>query len=254
MYTVKKGLNNDIWESERDLLKSVPEGNGNRDFLLIPLSRAVLLCTEQRVVMYICVAFCFVWLLLTDVNALLTFGLDATDRSVVWQPCRGTGGPLTVYVQCTLHTLLSVAEERYIQAGGALAVFSGAKQCWHCLPVGGLTSTTGMSVTESLQGGSPELLHRRVWIKVHLCTHAFHDTGYKWMNASHNTPSGDHTGRRYVVNCTVNSHVQQHFTNSVMSRLLDGEPRRFASPLTACVRNIRNTSDCLCGEHYPWLL
>ena len=39
------------------------------------------------VVMYICVVFCFVRLLLTDVNLLQTFGLDATDRSVLgWQP------------------------------------------------------------------------------------------------------------------------------------------------------------------------
>ena len=84
MYTIRK------WENKEILLKSVYERKRNR-FGLFCWSHfhvqfccacAVLLCKDQCVVMYICVLLCIVWLLLADVSLLLTFGLDAADRSV----------------------------------------------------------------------------------------------------------------------------------------------------------------------------
>ena len=55
---------------------------GQTGFRVIPFSWAVLLRTEQYMIMYICVEFLFVWLLWTDGNLLLTLGLDAADRSL----------------------------------------------------------------------------------------------------------------------------------------------------------------------------
>ena len=54
---------------------------------------------EQCVAIYFCVVVFFIRLLLTDVNLLLTFGLDATDRSVKgkgggWGGGRGVGSPV----------------------------------------------------------------------------------------------------------------------------------------------------------------
>ena len=64
-----------------------------RVFWSLAFSCAVLLCTEQHMIMYISLFFCFVLfflcfvrLILTNVSLLLILGLDATDRSVGgWQ-------------------------------------------------------------------------------------------------------------------------------------------------------------------------
>ena len=74
-------------------------------FLVGPIFVQFWVCTEQYLIMYIRIFFVLYDLLQTDVNLILTLGLDATDRSV--------GGGLAALQFISDQTLSKIKKETF---------------------------------------------------------------------------------------------------------------------------------------------